>query len=69
MALKIFSLVLFLTAALVTASDWPQFRGPNASGVSNETDLPVEFGPDKNVVWKTSVPFGHSSPAAALLNA
>jgi outer membrane protein assembly factor BamB len=65
MALKIFSLVLFLTAALVTASDWPQFRGPNASGVSNETDLPVEFGPDKNVVWKTSVPFGHSSPAIA----
>ncbi len=54
-----------LTAALVLASDWPQFRGPNASGVSQDTNLPVEFGPDRNVVWKTAVPPGHSSPSVA----
>ena len=23
----------------------------------------TEFGPDKNVIWKTELPFGHSSPA------
>jgi outer membrane protein assembly factor BamB len=39
-----------------------QFRGPNASGVSNETNLPINFGPDQNVVWKTPLPPGHSSP-------
>jgi outer membrane protein assembly factor BamB len=44
------------------AQDWSQFRGPNASGIANEKDLPVEFGPEKNVVWKTSLPAGHSSP-------
>jgi len=44
------------------AVDWPQFRGPNGSGISPTTNLPVEFGPDKNVVWKTSLPTGHSSP-------
>jgi outer membrane protein assembly factor BamB len=42
---------------------WSRFRGPNGSGVSTSTRLPTEFGPDQNVVWKTELPFGHSSPA------
>src|SRR4030095_10980444 len=42
--------------------EWSQFRGPNGSGVSATTGLPVEFGPNKNVVWKTALPPGHSSP-------
>src|SRR5262245_20332886 len=42
---------------------WPQFRGPNASGISLEaTKLPVDFGPERNVLWKTALPPGHSSP-------
>ncbi|MHC4401685.1 MAG: outer membrane protein assembly factor BamB family protein [Planctomycetota bacterium] len=41
---------------------WPQFRGPNASGVSHDRDLPVEFGPTRNVIWKTPIPQGNSSP-------
>jgi outer membrane protein assembly factor BamB len=57
-------LSLILTAAAMGA-DWPQFRGPNASGVSEESKLPVEFGPDRNVLWKTTLPPGHSSPAIA----
>src|SRR5918992_2561270 len=44
------------------AEDWVQFRGPNGSGVSVSTGLPEEFGPEKNVVWKTALPPGHSSP-------
>ncbi|HUG92777.1 MAG TPA: PQQ-binding-like beta-propeller repeat protein, partial [Planctomycetaceae bacterium] len=45
------------------AAAWPQFRGPNATGVcANDRPLPVDFGPDKNVAWKTPVPSGHSSP-------
>jgi outer membrane protein assembly factor BamB len=47
------------------ASDWTQFRGPNATGVSDSRNVPVEFGPDTNVVWKTAVPPGHSSPSVA----
>ncbi|MGH9657843.1 MAG: PQQ-binding-like beta-propeller repeat protein [Bryobacteraceae bacterium] len=46
----------------VFAGDWSQFRGPNAAGVSDATGLPVEFGPEKNVAWKTALPPGHSSP-------
>jgi outer membrane protein assembly factor BamB len=44
------------------AGEWRQFRGPNASGLSDERNLPVEFGQDKNLVWKTPLPPGHSSP-------
>jgi outer membrane protein assembly factor BamB len=49
-------------AVFVPAADWPQFRGVNGSGVAEATGLPAQFGPKKNVVWKTEVPFGHSSP-------
>ena len=50
---------------LLASDDWSQFRGTNASGVSDDpgdTDLPTNFGPDQNVVWKTPLPAGHSSP-------
>ncbi len=53
-------IVLPLTTAV--AEDWPQFRGPNGTGVSVSTGLPEEFGPNKNVIWKTALPPGHSSP-------
>jgi outer membrane protein assembly factor BamB len=42
--------------------EWAQFRGPNGTGISASKGLPVEFGPTKNVVWKTPLPAGHSSP-------
>jgi outer membrane protein assembly factor BamB len=51
-----------LVCALATAGDWPQFRGPNSAGAAEEKGLPVEFGPSKNVVWRTPLPPGHSSP-------
>jgi outer membrane protein assembly factor BamB len=53
--------VIFLVS-LSIAADWPAFRGPNGSGVAPDANLPLEFGPAKNVVWKTSLPPGHSSP-------
>jgi len=58
-------LLLIATLAVDTPDPegWSRFRGPNGSGISASTRLPAEFGPDKNVVWKTPLPFGHSSPA------
>lgn len=54
------------TPAAISASssedDWTRFRGPNGSGVAESGALPVEFGPETNVVWKTALPGGFSSP-------
>ncbi|HEX6317203.1 MAG TPA: PQQ-binding-like beta-propeller repeat protein [Gemmatimonadaceae bacterium] len=51
-------------AGLAQTSDtvwWPQFRGPNASGLGAGRP-PLHFGPDQNVRWKTPVGPGLSSP-------
>ncbi|MEX2261157.1 MAG: PQQ-binding-like beta-propeller repeat protein [Bryobacteraceae bacterium] len=55
-------IALVLAALPLAAQDWPQFRGPNAAGVAGVARLPVRFGPADNVVWKTELPPGHSSP-------
>ena len=60
-AVSILSLLLFVNADRALAQ-WPQFRGPNGSGVGSSTGYPVEFSPTKNVAWKASVPYGQSSP-------
>ncbi len=58
--------VVVLAAACGAAADasenWLRFRGPNGTGVSTATNLPVEFGPTSHVKWKTPLPPGHSSP-------
>jgi outer membrane protein assembly factor BamB len=58
--------VLLAHSANMTQADelvWPQFRGPNCSGLAAEgQNPPAEFGPKQNLLWKTPVPRGHSSP-------
>lgn len=52
-----------LLSLAATAADWPRFRGPNGAGIdATTTAYPTEFGPRKNVAWKSTVPFGRSSP-------
>ena len=44
-------------------ADWPQFRGPNGSGVVEAGTLPAAWASDKNVKWKVDVPgVGWSCP-------
>jgi len=64
---KIFSLglALSLTIRPGVAADWPRFRGPNGTGVSDAQRLPVEFGPKTNLLWKVDAPPGSSSPIIA----
>lgn len=62
MQMRYWILMLGLTSA-VSASDWPQFLGPSADGHATETNLPVEWSKEKNVVWRREVPGGGwSSP-------
>ena len=46
----------------LVGADWTQFRGPNGAGVSTSRDLPEHFDAQKNVLWRTALPPGHSSP-------
>ncbi|MCC6540207.1 MAG: PQQ-like beta-propeller repeat protein, partial [Bryobacterales bacterium] len=55
-------LLVFGALTASAASEWTRFRGPNGAGVVDGQALPREFGPEKNVVWKTAVPMGKSSP-------
>ncbi|MDA1053071.1 MAG: PQQ-binding-like beta-propeller repeat protein [Planctomycetota bacterium] len=48
------------------ADDWPQFRGPNCSGISATTkSLPVEFSDTKNLLWSAEVGDGVGCPVVA----
>jgi outer membrane protein assembly factor BamB len=58
------SCVLACASARLDAQ-WPQFRGPNGSGIGDGAGYPTEFSPTTNVAWKTAVPFGQSSPVIA----
>jgi outer membrane protein assembly factor BamB len=55
---------LFLLFAVgLFAADWPQLRGPDGSGLCPTCGpMPTTFGPQQNVVWRTEVPEGKSSP-------
>src|SRR5687767_4546565 len=56
-------LTIFLGCTHICAADWPCFRGPNNSGVSKETGVPLEWSATKNIIWKTPLPGrGASSP-------
>lgn len=59
-----FLCVLGGTGGVLAAADgwWPQFRGPNCSGVSATAQPPAAFAPGSNQLWKVSVPTGPSSP-------
>jgi outer membrane protein assembly factor BamB len=49
----VFSLSL---GASALAGDWPQFRGPEGSGVGRDTELPEAWSPDLNLKWKVPLP-------------
>src|SRR5580704_18308425 len=51
-----------LFAVALPAADWSQFRGPNGSGVSPSKNVPERFDGQRNLIWKTALPAGHSSP-------
>ncbi|MBI2481511.1 MAG: PQQ-binding-like beta-propeller repeat protein, partial [Planctomycetia bacterium] len=49
--------------SVTSAADWPQFRGPGGLGVSEETDLPMQWSSTENLAWRTELPgYGASSP-------
>jgi outer membrane protein assembly factor BamB len=66
MTKRLLSLVLLASIAVVThAQNWPQFRGPGATGVSEGPGRPTKFDGTtaQNLRWKTAIPgLSHASP-------
>jgi len=56
-------IALICVLALASPDDWSQFRGPLGTGVAAGPEAPVEWGPKKNVRWRTEITgLGNSSP-------
>lgn len=54
-------LVVGLIGLASGGADWPQWRGPEFNGSTEETGLPTTFSKTDNVLWKAPLP----GPAAA----
>jgi outer membrane protein assembly factor BamB len=61
---RLLMLVLAVTTtAVLTADEWPQFRGPSAGVAPDDPALPDTWSATQNVMWKVPVPgLGWSSP-------
>jgi outer membrane protein assembly factor BamB len=58
--------VIGLLTGSCAAGDWPQFRGPNCSGIAVDAgSLPTEFSSEHNVRWSADLGDGIGSPVVA----
>jgi len=52
-----------LCVGQIFGGDWPAFRGPHGDGTTEETGLPLDWGPEKNIKWRAPLEApGNSSP-------
>jgi outer membrane protein assembly factor BamB len=52
-----------LAGEALAADNWPQWRGPLATGVAADGNYPVKFSSDEGVAWKVAIPGrGFSTP-------
>ena len=59
------TLFSFRDAAAQQAA-WPQWRGPDGTGVASTGNPPIDWSETKNVKWKVKLPgLGHSSPVVS----
>jgi len=56
LVLVIIALSTIASLNIVTADNWPQWRGPSLNGVSGEKNLPVKWTTEENVTWKLQMP-------------
>ena len=50
------ALVLGTVSIGFTGDNWPHWRGPTANGVSDETNLPLNWSTEENIHWKLDLP-------------
>lgn len=61
-------MVVFIAAPPTWAGgDWPRWRGPDGSGVSSSTSIPLNWSPTTHVRWRLPL-FGEGSSSPIVLN-
>jgi outer membrane protein assembly factor BamB len=48
--------LLFTQVTLLSAENWPQWRGPALNGISGERGLPVRWSTTEQITWKLALP-------------
>src|SRR5689334_18573719 len=55
--------LISLVPAFAFAANWPQWRGPEGTGVAAETEFPVKWTKTENILWRVPLPDrGNSTP-------
>jgi len=63
LALPAFLIFSATIVAQQSDADWNRFRGPNGSGISLDSDVPMTWSPKENIAWQVDLPGpGSSSP-------
>ena len=44
------------SSSLLAETNWPQFRGPDGRGISENRNLPEKWSATDNVEWKRDLP-------------
>jgi outer membrane protein assembly factor BamB len=56
-------LLACVSISTALAENWPQWRGPQGTGISSESGLPLKWSPTENIRWKIKLPEpGNSTP-------
>src|SRR3954468_17888508 len=53
--MRLCQLAVFVSCCVASASNWPQFRGPNGDGHAETNKVPITWSEEQNVKWKTAI--------------
>ena len=61
--------VLLALGAVVSAANWPQWRGQTCAGVTEEKGFPTSWGgkENTNVLWKVELPKNEEAPSSPIV--
>ncbi|MGH9852783.1 MAG: PQQ-binding-like beta-propeller repeat protein, partial [Blastocatellia bacterium] len=62
---SLIALAMIIVTQTVSAQDWTQWRGPNRDGVARDFVPPAQWPEKLNLIWKTEVGSGFSSPVVS----
>lgn len=53
---SLLTLACLLSAAVASADNWPQWRGPENDGISHEKNLPEKWSKTEHIAWRLPLP-------------